>query len=493
MLPVAALLFVHLPARQTDLIAEVRKAMAAEGQPWASTVLTGSSTYYGVATTFSIQFDKDGKFLQVMKGPLGESYGYDGKDFWEADRSGAPRILNFEDVDVQEAATVLQTDQWLDPASGIKLEADGRDINVALPSGFKETIHIDPSTNLPTEGKFVASPGEITVTMDDWRPAGAWKIPFKTSITEGGLTDTFTGEEAKEGTPGDYSIPKWVPNNIKFDSSIPAAVEAKKLISGHIVVHPLVNGKDVGWFILDSGAGIMVLDPKVADSLNLPKIGELPLVGVGGITKETFRNVDKFQLGPATLSNTEFSEYDLADIGKLLNINLAGIVGFDFFRRSVVSIDFSKPAVSIYDPAAFKLAEGVWTPLKFDTGNPAVPATIKGPNGSQTDWYRLDSGASGTVQFHAPFVKRQHLLDGRQTEAMTNFGAGGSTGGRSGTIDWFELAGHRFDSPVVSFSEATVGAFNDNYLAGNIGQEFMKPFTVFFDFGGSRVALVPKD
>ncbi len=493
MVPVAALLIAPLSARQSDLIDSVRKALAVDGQPWASTVLTGSSTYYGVPTTFSIQFDKDGKFLQVMKGPLGESYGYDGKDFWEADRSGAPRILNFEDVDVQEAAMVLQTDQWLDPASGIKLEADGSDIHVTLPSGFKETVHIDPSTHLPKFGKFVASPGEITVTMDDWRPAGAWKIPYKTSIAEGGLTDTFIGEVAKVATPGTYSMPKWAPNNISFDSSIPAAVEAKKLFTGHIIVHPLVNGKDVGWFILDSGAGIMVLDPKVADSLNLPKIGELPLVGVGGISKETFRNVDKFQLGPATLSNTEFSEYDLADIGKALNVNLGGIVGFDFFRRSVVSVDFSKPAVSIYNPATFKLGEGVWTPMKFDTGNPAVPATIKGPNGKQTDWYRLDSGASGTVQFHAPFVRREHLLDNRETQAMSNFGAGGSTAGRSGTIDWFELAGHRFDSPVVSFSQATIGAFNDSYLAGNIGQDFMKPFTVFFDFGGSRVALVPKD
>lgn len=487
-----ALLFPHASATPNDLIADVRKALTVEGAGWSSTVLSGQATYYGVACPFTIQFDKDGKFLQVMKGPLGESYGYDGKQFWEADRSGAPRILNFEDVDVQEATMVLQTGQWLDPDSGIKLAADGYNIHLTLPSGFEETVAINSSNDLPTSATFIASPGEITVGLADWKPAGNRLIPYKTTITEGGLTDTFAGDTAKESKPGDYALPSWTPSNITFDPAKPASIEAKKLITGHIIVHPLVNGKDVGWFILDSGADIMVIDPKVADKLNLPKIGELPLVGVGGIVKESFRPVDKFELGPATLTNTEFSEFDLGEIGKALNIDLAGIVGFDFFRRSIVSVDLDKPAVSIFNPNSYKLSDGGWTQLKFDTGNPAVQATVKSDNRDITDWYRLDTGASGTVQFHAPFVKKQHLLDNRQTEAMANMGAGGSSDARAGKIDAFELAGHKFDNPSVSFSQATVGAFADNYLAGNIGQEFMKPFTVIFDFGGSRVALVPK-
>lgn len=63
---------------------------------------------------------------------------------------------------------------------------------------------------------------------------------------------------------------------------------------------------------------------------------------------------------------------------------------------------------------------------------------------------------------------------------------------RFGKIEWFELGGHRFENPNAIFSEATIGAFNDHYLAGNIGQEFLAPFVVYFDFGGSRIALVPK-
>jgi hypothetical protein len=49
---------------------------------------------------------------------------------------------------------------------------------------------------------------------------------------------------------------------------------------------------------------------------------------------------------------------------------------------------------------------------------------------------------------------------------------------------------HRFDHPTVTFSTATTGTFTDPYLAGNIGIDALKSFTVVLDFTGCRVAFV---
>ena len=477
------------PAHHATLLDSVRDALHVDAPAWKSTVLTGKATYYSEPGNFTLQFDPDTKFVQVIKGPLGESYGFDGKNYWEADRSGAPRQLNFEDADVQQAFILVQSDAWLNPPPGVNVTTEGDQAHITLASGLEETVSIDPTTHLPTTASYTVSPGEITIKMSDWRPAGEWKVPFKVEITAGGLTDTFEGTEAKEATPPNYSQPQWTPNDVTFDPNISSTVESQKLISGHIIVHPLIDGKDVGWFLLDSGADIMVIDPAIADNLHMAKVGALPLVGVGGVVQEPFRTLDEMKLGPVTLKDTECAELDLSFFKKAVGVDVAGIIGFDLFRRAVVGIDVDKPSVTINDPSTFKLAEGTWTPALLSTGNIAVQAKMEG---DRLGWYRLDTGANGTLAFHAPYVQKEHLLDNRKTEEAQEAGAGGVSAGKAGEIDWFELAGHRFDHPSVVFSEATVGAFNDRYLAGNIGQEFMKPFTIYFDFGGSRVAFVPK-
>ena len=475
---------------QADLISSVKDALHADGPVWKSTLLTGKATYYSEPGTFSIQFQPDQKFLQLIKGPLGESYGYDGNDYWEADRSGATRVLHFEDVDQQQAFLLVQSDAWLNPPAGVTVAADGDNIDITLASGLKEKLAIDPQTHLPTVATYTLSAGDISIKLSDWRPAGDEKIPFKTEITTGGLTDTFEGDTASEAPAPNYGVPQWVPTDVSFDTSIPSAIETKKVTSGHIIVHPMIDGQDVGWFILDSGADITVIDPAVADKLGLPKVGALPLVGVGGVVQEPFRTISEMKLGPMTLKDVDCAELDLSFFQKAVGVPVAGIVGFDAFRRSIISVDLNTPAVSVYNPATFTLSKGTWTPAVLSTGNIAVQAKMEG---DRVGWYRLDTGANGTVAFHAPYVEKEHLLDNRKVEDAQEAGAGGTTAGKYGQIAWFELGGHRFDNPGVIFSQATVGAFDDRYLAGNIGQDFMSPFTVYFDFGTPRVALVPNN
>jgi hypothetical protein len=310
-------------------------------------------------------------------------------------------------------------------------------------------------------------------------------------ISEGGLTDRITATRIeKPAEPAAFGAPDWKPDDVVFQPDIPSSLEVKRAISGHLLVRPKVNGKDVGWFILDSGAEVMVIDSKVADDLKLQKVGQIALTGVGGTIKSSFRNVADFTLGPATMQRILFTEIDLGQIGGFLGIKLAGIVGGDFFRRTIVSIDLNKPAVDVNARDGFALTGGEWLPLRFSTGNPAVEASV---DGAPKAWYRFDTGADGTLTFHSPFVKRNKLLEGRKTTESNSGGVGGQIVTRMGQVKWFELAGHRFESPTVVFATGATGAFAEPYLAGNIGQEFMKPFKIVLDFTGSRIALLPRE
>lgn len=490
-LSIAALLLGPQIQTSPRLVEDVRAALSVKAAPWSATQLSGMASFYSLPGKYTLTFGPGGRYVKSVENELGQSFGFDGTEHWQTDRSGAPRSLFFEDVDVEQGVTVLLTDRWLDQDSPIKRTVGGNTITLLHPSGMKQAVVIDPKTSLPVSSTFSSSAGTISVTVSDWRPAGSMKVPFKAEVTTGGLTDTFTVNDAKEFSPAPkaYSKPAWTARNVTFDTTKTAEIETKKAISGHLLVHPLVNGKDVGWFILDSGADIMVIDSSTADDLKLDKKGALPLVGIGGVVTESFRPVDQFQLGPMTIQNTYFTQLDLKEIGKILNIQLAGIVGYDLFRRAIVEVDLDKPAVRLFDPESYTLQGAEWTPTRFSGGNPTVEATLEG---DRKGWFRLDTGANGTVSFHAPFVEKEKLLEGRRTTPSGSMGVGGISASQSGTIEWFELAGHRFEKPSATFSQAKVGAFSDPYLAGNIGHDFMRPFTLVFDFGGSRVGFVPK-
>src|SRR6185312_16862965 len=119
-----------------------------------------------------------------------------------------------------------------------------------------------------------------------------------------------------------------------------------------------------------------------------------------------------------------------------------------------------------------------WSPLRFSTANPAAEASCE----AGTGWYTVDTGSDGSATFHQPYVESKHLLEGRDTQSEQAGGVGGNTETRIGHIKWFELAGHRFENPSVAFSLAKTGAFANSYLAGNIGDILLRPFTTVFDF-----------
>jgi len=481
--------------RQTepDILANAREAVnIANAKPWGETILTGKAEVHGTPATYRLRFTSDGRYLEQVTSQLGESTGFDGKKAWAADASGASHEIHFQEADDEMALELLISGRWLDSDAPVDLTANGNVVNLKLKgTNFEEAITLDPATNLPTSVSYNDTAGPTTIALSDWHPAGSKKVAFKYSVSSGGMADTFTIEKAsgaKDPGAAAFSIPDWKATDTTFDPTKPADIEVKRAISGHVLVHPLVNGKDVGWFIFDSGAEIMVIDPAAADGINLPKVGTEQLVGVGGVEKSSFRIAKDFELGPMKIQDIKFAEFDLKQISTFFHVKVAGVVGYDVFRRAVISLDLGKPKMAIYNPKGYQLTTGAWTPFIFDSGNPVVEASYEGDH---KGLFRLDTGANGTVTFHSPTVTSEHLLENRPTHGVMTGGVGGMSTSKMGALKYFELGGHRFENVQAVFSEAKSGAFTDGYLAGNIGQDFLLPFTLIFDFGNSRIAFVP--
>jgi predicted aspartyl protease len=241
-------------------------------------------------------------------------------------------------------------------------------------------------------------------------------------------------------------------------------------------------------FIFDTGAGAMTIDPAVADELGMPELGEVLAVGVGGKTTASFRRGTRFQLGPLALEDPVYIELDLAFLAPLFGRKVAGIVGYDVLARCVAEVETRTPYVALHDPARFQLAGASWQEVIVTENTPSVRARFEGDH---EGLFRIDTGADGTLSFHAPAVRELALLDGRTVTSSASGGVGGTSEAKNGRLEWFELAGHRFEKKMVQFSLAEHGAFADRYTLGNIGQEFLAPFRMVLDYPGGRIAFVP--
>ncbi|MCZ6835935.1 MAG: hypothetical protein O7G85_09190 [Planctomycetota bacterium] len=89
----------------------------------------------------------------------------------------------------------------------------------------------------------------------------------------------------------------------------------------------------------------------------------------------------------------------------------------------------------------------------------------------KSTWYRI--AIDGIIRFI--------LIEGRKTESQLRVGVSGMVQIRTGTNDYFELGGQRFDQPRVAFALEHKGAFGNSYVMGNIGGDFLEPFVLALD------------
>ena len=167
-----------------------------------------------------------------------------------------------------------------------------------------------------------------------------------------------------------------------------------------------------------------------------------------------------------------------------------GIIGHDLLSRCVAEITLADDSIRLFDPKIYWLGTGSWQPLRFNQSVPLIAGTFEG---NRKGLFRIDMGAGGpggigNVVFHAPTVNDLHLLKRRTVTRMKM----GQNDVAMGAVDWFEVAGHRFDHPNVVFALSRQGPLADEYLEGNIGVDFLKPFRLVLDYQNRRVAFVPR-
>lgn len=461
----------------------------------------GSGSLAGSNVTFTLLINADGHYVQTIDGPISLTSAYDGQNAWVRDIAGEVRIQDLSDRAQSLLTSAILTNRWLAKDSPIKLtldEANTTDHAVHLDftqDGLMESggVEIDRSTWLPTQWTYAAGVSSTTLKFTDTIEFAGMKFPKRAESINSSDSSTVTVVDSVSDQPvfirSPYETPSLRPTDVRFDASVPAKVEIKKAPTGHLLVHPLVNGKDVGWFIFDTGAGANVLTTRVFTELGLQQIGSVPAVGIGGHIEAQLARPESLALGSLTIDKPLVVVMDLSFLDQYMGTPIAGLIGYGLLARGVIELDVETPALAIHDPAAFDGSKLTWQKLHIDERIPCVEASFDGGAGI----FKLDSGAgSESVTFHAPAVEKLKLLEGRETTPTKMGGVGGFVEGRAGKLAWFEIGGKRHENVQVSFATQSKGAFANPYVTGNLGGGFIKPFNLILDYQGGRIAYVER-
>jgi len=467
----------------------------------------GEARFLGTDAEQTVLFDGHGRFVQELAGPLSQANGTDGKTAWVRDWTGTARVLALGDLANADASTLLQTGGWTAAGDLLRFElapADGEDGagDDAIELAFEHadgvlvgTIRLDPETLRARTAVFGTDDTRVEWRFEDYRDHGGFVFPHLVELVSSGMTQSLavaSVERVPDVPPAAWAPRAEPPDDVRFDPDVPAALETKRAPTGHLLVHPTVNGEDLGWFIFDSGAGTNCISTAVVDALSEGPIGEIGARGIGGTVPSSFWRADELALGPVTVDDPIFLGLDLAFLEPHLGVPVGGILGYELLSRCAVELDMQGAAIAVFDPARYELpAGGRWEDVVLHSRHPCVRASFEGRDGV----FKIDTGAAGdTVTFHYQVVHDLDLTAGRETTAGRAGGVGGFVGTRTGQLESFVLGGHEFRPLPASFALEDKGAFSDDYVWGNIGGKLLEPFRLLvFDYPQARIGFVPRE
>src|SRR5262249_15175435 len=247
-----------------------------------------------------------------------------------------------------------------------------------------------------------------------------------------------------------------------------------ELYGNLILIRVRVNHSEPLRFILDSGAGVSFLNRThaVELGLKLDDRGERGNFGIGeGKTKVAIVKGVSFSLGSIDLPPINVTVLPFDDQEAMIGEQIFGALGFEFFSRYVVEIDFAAKVIKLYDPKDYSYSGGGETlPLKLRDNVQFVQARLAASGLNQLEGYfEIDTGNAGPLLLSSPFAKKYKLAQNPQRGITLNGGIGGEMQAATGHLQAFQLGKFVFEKLPVLFSQAVRGFSAESYYAGNIG------------------------
>lgn len=484
-----------------------------------SVVSSGTIEAFGLSGSFTSRFLAPDKHdLTLDFGEVSFAQGYDGQSAWMIDQNGSLLELSgYEFEAMVNAAYLIGRGFLLESGrAGVReylgpLTHQGRgchEFRFFPPGGSGIEVIID-SLN----GALLLSRSEIDdikeVTFySDFRDVEGFPIPFRIQTTSSvrQLNVTARAIVCRVNVALDPVSFKGVQAPLVdalFPFETDSVIVPLELSGGHLFVRVRVNDSEPLRFLLDSGAGANIISLAAVNDLGLKVSGEIAAKGIAGYESAGFVQINSLSIGDVELIEQTIGAIEFPPQIALALGGISGALGYDFFSRVTVTIDFRSATMIMYRPeffdakTNFAAQSGAYEfPLTFSSKIPQIEATLAGATGR----FIVDLGSNLGIIIHHSFATRVGLetpdlptdlaLGDGASEAAGVGGMGGTVGRMELELSEFSIGPLKLTNVPAMILEEKQGLSASRTIAGNLGARFWKDFRLTLDYSSRRAFLV---
>ncbi len=262
---------------------------------------------------------------------------------------------------------------------------------------------------------------------------------------------------------------------------------------GVVVIRAQLAGyPDTLNFIMDTGSAGISLDSTTCIRLNIvPVLTDKLIMGIGGIRKLRYVNNQSLLLGSIKVDSLNFHVSDYDVLSSVYGDRIDGIIGFSFFSRYIVKIDYDSNQMYVYSKGNIKYPKGGFM-LKPNLINlPVISSSVRDIREVDTRFY-FDTGAGLCLLLTSDFMRDSMILNPDKKPLPTQAqGMGGKANMQLTTMKEFKLGPYRFHNVPTHLFDDDYNVTSYPYLAGLIGNDILRRFNLILNYEKRIFYLMP--
>jgi hypothetical protein len=245
-------------------------------------------------------------------------------------------------------------------------------------------------------------------------------------------------------------------------------------------------------FILDTGSGGISLDSATcAEFKILTTQSDTTITGIAGVKKVAYVFNKSLSVPGLKIERLNFHVNDYSVLTSVYGEKIDGIIGYSFFSRYIVRLDFDSLKMEVYSPGTMRYPNGGSTLHPIFTALPIQYMQVKDKRRVPFNFY-FDTGAGLCFLMSERFAKDSAVLLSKRRPVTTQAeGMGGKLQMRLTVVKEVKLGPYRFRAVPTYLYKDDYNVTSYPYTGGLVGNELLRRFNIILNYPQREIHLLP--
>ena len=267
----------------------------------------------------------------------------------------------------------------------------------------------------------------------------------------------------------------------------------KQLSGGVILVQAKFNNISQPLnFILDTGSGAISLDSATTAEFNIPHVPSGKSInGIAGVRDVDYAKNSSLNFPGLQVDSLDFYINDYDILSSVYGEKIDGVMGYSFFSRYIVKINYDSLYIEIYHPGSIKYPKNGFLLHPLFTALPIQPLTIKDAKTVNANFY-FDTGAGLCFLMSKQFEEDSVVLKKqRKPVSIQVQGFGGKKQMLLTIMKEVKIGPYKFRRVPTNVLDDEFNATSYPFLGGLIGSDILRRFNMIINYPKREIHLLP--